>query len=317
MNEITPETPPASLACPPRSLLAGGAWWPAGDGDRLEPAAGFPAGALEPGRPDPVAAPRRRAVASAAERRRPVLYQDPAPGPGHRSGAAVPLVDRGRLTGVTTLDFEARAAAPLGLEVWTGQPGRDELRLADHVYQDLDHLGRLSPHLAFPRGSGLPGTAWEEAIPQLVSDPAGDPRFLRRSGARAGHLATALAWPVTARGRLGGVLTLLCGAPAPAACAIELWTPGTRGRSLRVVKRAGVYPGAPATAAASRRMDLAAGEDWIGRAWAGRQPTIAEGPDLGREGGAGDGLDFGLALPVIVLDDVRAVIVFMGTREGS
>jgi len=226
---------------------------------------------------------------------------------------AMPLLDRGKVTAVTLLYFDVADPARGAVEVWTGKAGRTELCLTDGAYPGLARFARLSPHVCFPRGSGLPGLAWETGLPRLSGNLGRDPDFLRRGSAQSEQLTSALAMPITHGAALQGVLMMLNHERTPLCRAVELWQPVQRDQSLRLTCGPRVYHGCEAVADAARHLDLPAGDGWIGRAWATRRVEMvsAAGMDLRRSEAETDGLIGGVAIPVIVLDDVRAVVVLM------
>lgn len=252
----------------------------------------------------------RSLVERCFELRRPVVDD----GQGERACIALPTLDRGRVTGVTTLHAAVDADTRLALEVWTGRSGRSELCLGEARYAGLERFATLSRYVAFPRGSGLPGRAWACGCPLLLEGLATSGSFLRRTGAEAEGLDVGLAMPVVEGHSLRGVSLLLWGRAVPLARVCELWSPGEAAGSLRLVLRRGVSNDADELAAAARGLDLPAGDGWIGRAWATRTPETVHAPDgeaLARRGAAEAGLTAGVALPCVLLDDVRAVVVLM------
>jgi len=245
------------------------------------------------------------AVAACVESWKPVIEAD---------RVAYPVVDRQRITSVVLMELAIESQTTAGVEVWTSRPGRSELGLGASRYAGLEHFGRLSRHVCFPRGSGVPGLAWDTGLPRLVEHVAESSDFMRRSGAESAGLDMALGIPISKGHQLLAVLLLLSSRDRPLARATELWLPGKRGDSLRLACSSGVYRDAEHVARASRRLDRPAGDGWIGRAWATRCPQIVSDPSaaaLQRDGAAEDGLSTALAIPILLLDDVRAVLGLM------
>ena len=85
-------------------------------------------------------------------------------------------------------------------------PRRRHLRTAEAFEGERRH--------GFARGEGLPGRAWEEGRPILLTDLA-DPVFLRDDAGRQAGLAAAAAIPVFSGAALKGVLVLFCGETKP------------------------------------------------------------------------------------------------------
>jgi len=198
---------------------------------------------------------------------------------------ALPVIDRGRTTAVSSLYFDVSDGARGAVEIWRGKSGRTELCLAEGKYPGLGRFARLSPHVCFPKGSGLPGLAWESGLPRLSGDLGGDPDFLRRGGAATERLTSAVALPITRGVALGAVLLMINHAQTPLFRAMEIWQPTRRGDSLRLACVRRACHGCDAVADAGRGLDLPAGDGWIGRAWANRRTEIvsAAAMDLRRD----------------------------------
>lgn len=253
---------------------------------------------------------RREAACKAFAAGRPVIDESHGP----LAGLALPVTDRGTVTSVATLTFRVEGEPRFGLELWGGKAGRSELALTSSRYEGLDRFARVSRYVAFPKGAGLPGKTWESATPRLIAGLGTSPDFLRSSGAESEGLDAGLGVPVIDGGRLAGVLLMLWAAQRPLVSVAEVWTPGRRGGSLRLTRRQAWQAGVPGLAPADAPLDVPAGDTWIGRAWATRQPEVvhaSDGAGLERQGAGQAGLTCGLALPVVHLDDVRALVVWM------
>lgn len=227
---------------------------------------------------------------------------------------AWPVIDRDQVTSVVVMYCSTAGEVRAAIELWTGRAGRSELCLASANYTGLDRFAKLSPHISFPKGSGLPGLTWETNIPQVLEGLGTSPRFMRASGAEAEGLGIGFALPCISGSSLQAVALLLSGKARPIARVYETWLPRQRAGSLRLARTDGAYVSAPALKKASRQLDVPAGDTWIGRAWATRKPEVvcdSTGTSLKRAGAAEDGITSGIAIPIIVLDDVSAVAVLM------
>ncbi|MEM6259602.1 MAG: GAF domain-containing protein [Planctomycetota bacterium] len=225
-----------------------------------------------------------------------------------------PVLDRDRVSSVIVLYLHAGPQTALATELWQGRPGRSELCLEQSSYTGLDRFAKLSPHIAFPKGSGLPGQAWQTNLPQIDADLTGSDTFMRSSGARSEGLEVGYAIPCIDGTSLQSVGLFMSGNQQPLAKTYETWVPGQRGGSLRLSCVDGAYIHSPALERASRSIDVPAGDTWIGRAWATRKPEVvcdSTGKALERRGASEDGITSGIAIPIIVLDDVAAVAVLM------
>jgi len=225
-----------------------------------------------------------------------------------------PVNDRDQVSSIVVVYFARRDGAALAAELWTGREGRSELCLSASSYTGLDRFAKLSPYISFPKGSGLPGMVWETNIPQIIDGLSQSHRFMRATGAASEGLDLGFGMPCVNGGTLHAVALLLSGQRDPVARAIETWCPMNQSGSIRLARNAGAYVDAPTVQKASESLHLPAGDTWIGMAWATRQPVVvcdSSSASLSRRGAAEDGLTQGLAIPIIVLDDVAAVAVMM------
>lgn len=225
-----------------------------------------------------------------------------------------PVIDRENVNAVVALYFQVGDQATFAAEVWTGKPGRSELCLGDVCYAGLNRFAKLSPYIAFPKGSGLPGLTWETNRPVLVQGLGTSPTFMRSTGAESEGLDIGFALPCIAGNTLQAVTLLLSSAKTPIARAYEIWLPTQQGSSYRLARVNGAYVDAPVLEKASSGIDVPAGDTWIGRAWATRKPEVvcdSSGESFQRKGTAEDGITCGIAIPIVVLDDVAAVAVLM------
>ncbi len=225
-----------------------------------------------------------------------------------------PVIDRDQVNSVVVMYFSNAGDVTAAVELWSGRPGRSELCLADACYTGLGRFAKLSPHISFPKGSGLPGLTWETNIPQVLEGLGTSPTFMRATGAESEGLGVGFALPCIAGSSLQAVTLLLSGTASPIARAYETWLPQQRGDSLRLARIDGAYIASPALEKASTQLDVPAGDTWIGRAWATRKPEVvcdSTGQSLERKGAVEDGLTSGTAIPIIILDDVAAVAVIM------
>ncbi|MEM6749836.1 MAG: hypothetical protein AAF612_05135 [Planctomycetota bacterium] len=224
---------------------------------------------------------------------------------------ALPVLDRGRCTAVSTFWLE-QDDANYALELWRGQAGRAELMLSGARYGGLDRFAKISQYVGFPRGAGLPGRAWEQAQPLILGDLTRNTEFLRSSGAESEGLDAGLGLPVIDGAQLRGVLLQLSSLACPVARAMEVWSPGRQGDSLRLFRRQSWSAQGPLEG--DKPLHIPAGDGWIGQAWATRRPQVASperAPNVDRPDLEGLGVSCGLAHPVIYLDDVRSVVVWL------
>ena len=236
------------------------------------------------------------------------------------AAALLPAYKQGKVESIVVLFFRGGEQAVGAVELWAGTKGRFELSLDQSYYVGLDRFARISEHVNFPMGAGLPGQCWESGAPFLVPDLATAKSFLRSSGAESDGLSHGLGLPIMQRTELRSVFLMLSSSTTPIARVHEVWVedpdqPGT------LVRRQGVYGGLVDFAKASQDLSFShtQGEGLPGQTWQQGQPLLLDGTQAMAQAGAtrleaakAAGLTYALALPVVVVDRVRAVVVLMG-----
>lgn len=192
-------------------------------------------------------------------------------------------------------------------EVWAPSEDGSLLELRDGLFDAAPALGASSGAMCFGRAEGLPGKAWDEGRPLLLSRLEGS-HFRRTVAARAAGLTCAMALPIFVGERLTSVVVLLCGDPADAADrdapvgAIELWRNDPRVESdLRLAE--GCFGATdPDLEALSRDSFLPRGQGLPGLAWQREAAVFIEDVGASRhflraQTAASAGIVRGLALP--------------------
>ena len=198
-------------------------------------------------------------------------------------------------------------------EVWT--PDGDNLQLAGGEYGPLSAFAEASQKTSFARSEGLPGRAWAEQRP-IVMSTLSDSGFVRSKAAAEAGLTSAVAIPVFAAAELKAVLVVMCGADPDHAGAIEIW----QDRDEKLQLDDGYYGHAESFAAASRQMSFEHGQGLPGGVWAANTPILMR--DLGRAGAflrsrqaSEIGLTSGLGIPIPVPGGKRYVLTLLsGSR---
>jgi len=186
----------------------------------------------------------------------------------------------------------------LAAEVWIPGPSGDVLLRADGVYGPLERFDAISGDHGFARGEGLPGRAWKEGRPILLTDLA-DPVFLRAAPAFEAGLAAAAAVPVFSGSVFMGVLVLFCGRDDTHIGAVEIW----RGEDTTMTLDSGFYGAAAAFREVSEQTSFQRGQGLPGGVWGANAPILMR--DLGHSAGfvrsaaaREAGLTTGLGIPV-------------------
>ena len=219
----------------------------------------------------------------------------------------LPVFDEDRLVSVVTFLFRGGPGFVGGVELWAGQRGRFELGLSNAYHSGLDRFARLSKHVNFPMGSGLPGFVWENKCPKVVNNLAGSAGFLRSSGAETAGLAAAVGFPVCFQNELRAVMLWLSAAATPLARLQEAWISGD-GDGDGLAFGGGGALGVPGMIDPEAR---ASSIPAVAAAASSRRPVLVDDPaQLGAfraEAARAQGVTAGVALPVLVLGKLRAV----------
>ena len=265
-------------------------WLPTDDGQLLEHGGGLYPGAAAFGQASrPLCFSRAEGLPGQAwDEARPVLLTQfdgstfrrtaLALAAGLHSAVALPIFIDDRLSSVVVLLCGPACTGQGAIELWHNDPRiTGDLRLAAGLFgADSQALQHLSEDAFLPRGSGLPGRAWQRQTAVFAAQLDGHPQFLRAQTAAAAGIVRGLAVPCATLGAHTWVLNLLSSRSSPIARRVESWLPGAAGggyqRSFGHCEISGA---------------LAAG-DWIGAdvdAAPGVAPALA--PALAPAGGFG------------------------------
>ena len=143
------------------------------------------------------------------------------------AGVGFPVIRAGKCLAVVVLLFGGDDDALGGLECWRPVKERFELTLASSFYAGMPRFEKISQYVQFPKGSGMPGTVWEDRSPSLLTGLSTSKSFMRAAGAGAEGLSSAVAWPIVDYGdHLYSVVVLLSAGRSPLAEAMQVWQPG-------------------------------------------------------------------------------------------
>lgn len=201
------------------------------------------------------------------------------------------------------------------VEVWVPDRGGTLLEFGGGWYGDARTFGAVSRRMCFGRGEGLPGQAWEQRRPIMLTDLS-DPMFRRSQAAAAEGLSCGAAWPVFAGDELRAVLLLFCGDDEAHVGAVELWHHDAE-NSYDMTFDAGYYGGtAEVFEYVSRHTAFRRGTGLPGLVWESGLPVFM--PDLGKgtkfiraESAQQVGINRGLGLPCPVPGDDTYVMTFL------
>lgn len=200
-------------------------------------------------------------------------------------------------------------------EIWRPDAAGTLLEFGAGHYADTRAFGAVSRTMCFGRGEGLPGRAWEERRPILMTSlQTGG--FLRAQAAAADRLSCAFALPVFAGDALRAVVVLMAGDDESHVGAIELWhNKADAGPDLRLAD--GFYGGtAEVFEFISRNTAFRRGTGLPGLVWASGLPVFM--PDLGQgskflraDSAQQVGINRGFALPCAVPGPDAYVVAFL------
>ena len=148
---------------------------------------------------------------------------------------AVPTFNGGELSAVLVLFCGDRSRQAGAIELWRNDPRvASDMTLVDGYYGAAsDALQAVSRDTSLPRGTGLPGLAWQRTESVFMDDVTRSSRFLRAESAAVAGIDRGLAIPCDSQGHASYVLTLLSSAESPLAARIESWVPTPDGSALQ------------------------------------------------------------------------------------
>ncbi len=222
---------------------------------------------------------------------------------GLKCAIAIPIFAHERLTSVLVLLCGDATAHVGSIELWHRNPRvTTDLSLIDGYFGTQgEELEADSRDTFMPRGTGLPGLAWQREAAVIVPDVRASKHFLRGAAASAAGIQSALAVPIVARDDHNWVMALLASAQTPLALRVESWQPAEGGRLTRAFGHCeflGALGEGPTDGLAADQLGA------IGRAWTTATAQVARGDEAraSRPGDDTDALSSLLAWPVIGTD---------------
>lgn len=232
---------------------------------------------------------------------------------GIHGAVALPIFIDDQLSAVLVLFCGDATAGAGAIELWHNDPRvSSDMTLVDgHFGAGGEQLEALSRDTFLPRGSGLPGMAWQRGAAVLFDDLGSAGRFLRGDDTRALGMQRGLAMPCSGLGDEQHVLCLLSAMATPVARRIESWAPNAPGSALQ--RLLGFCEVEGTLPVGDDGPTLAAATGSIARAFTSGVPQVQAGaaaePQGIGESAAGAGLGSLLALPVVSDGAVGEVVV--------
>ena len=223
---------------------------------------------------------------------------------GYTCAIAVPVFVAEQLTAVIVFFCGANNAGSLhegAVELWRNNARvTGDMTLVDGYFglETAESFESMTRDTYLPRGSGLPGIAWQKGAAVLIDDLGQAGKFMRAEGALEAGINRGLAFPCSSSSDDAYVLALLSTTQTPIARRIECWAPDDSRQGLLRVFGFCEKEGA---LRASEGGTVLAGA--IGKAFASGVPVINEHADT-EPGGVGSaarsaGLGSLAALPVV------------------
>lgn len=203
------------------------------------------------------------------------------------------------------------------IEVWT--PDADgALAVESAIYNGVDQFEQSSEGLRLTDGAGLPGWVWSAGFPVLFEDLCSRD-FVRNEAAAASNLGAGFGLPVFDGDDLAAVMIFLFDADELVKGAFESWLPNELRNELEL--GTGYYSSLERFRRMSQYLRFPYGAGLPGEVWQTLSPRLidrlGESSQFLRASGAeADGLNSGLAVPIVSGDDtLRSVFVLLSANE--
>ena len=178
--------------------------------------------------------------------RRPVFYRRLTSGPFRRTDAAaaaglttgvgIPIFCNGKVVSMVLLLLDGGESLKTVIEHWRVSPASNRYELFGGIYSNCEKLRRLSEHVFFPIGEGLPGIVAERRLPYLGTRFADDSNVVRGVAIAAEQLNSGLGLPLTDSGADSDDVVLLFNSDTtPLFRMIQVWKPTEDGLSITLV----------------------------------------------------------------------------------
>jgi hypothetical protein len=204
-------------------------------------------------------------------------------------------------------------------EIWEPNRERTELTLVKGLYGTLKKFEDVSQAMTFTYDEGLPGKAWAQKHPIVLTDLS-EAYFKRTEIADEFGLTAAIALPIFCGEYLNAVVVFFCGDSDDHAGAIELWS-SVEGRRNELGLVDGYYGTMDEFAWISKSIKIMKGQGLPGVVWNTGMPLLLD--DLANSGtfmraskALKEGITTALAMPAWI-DSSDAYIMSFLSAKGT
>jgi hypothetical protein len=204
------------------------------------------------------------------------------------------------------------------IEIWIPDKERTQLEFGSGIYGGLIDFKTDSEQQKFSYNEGLPGKAWAEGRP-IVLTKFEDSYFKRTAAAKSAGLTCGIAIPIVSGDFLMAVVVFLCGDDEEHAGAIEVWCNSSVSvNTLKVMD--GYYGTLQHFESISRQISVPKGQGLAGLAWESGMPVliddISKADTFIRENDAKlAGITMGIGIPVSDSPGETYVLTFLSAKS--
>ncbi len=220
--------------------------------------------------------------------RMPVIYRRLTSGPFRRTAAAaaaglttgvgIPIFCDGNVVSIVLLLLDGGESLKTVIEHWRVSPASNRYELFGGIYSNCEKLRRLSEHVFFPIGEGLPGFIAERQMPYIGTRFADDSNAVRGVAIAAEQLHSGLGMPLTDSGAASDdVLLLFNSVSTPLFRWIQIWKPSEVGSSMALVSEA--FDGERSLQSRCDRSLSFDDNSFLASLSSSRQPQVLSDPD--------------------------------------
>jgi hypothetical protein len=202
-------------------------------------------------------------------------------------------------------------------EIWIPNHDKTELSLQSGLYGDNKELEEYSQNITFAYNDGLPGKAWAEKHPIILTN-LGESFFKRTELVTSMGLTCAIAMPIFLGEYLQAVVVFLCGDNEEHAGAIEVWK-AVEDRLNEMGLVEGYYGTMEDFEWISKSIKIMKGQGLPGGVWKSKEPMIMK--DLSQSAtfmrakkAAKEGITTALAIPAWIYEKDAYVMTFLSAK---